>query len=744
MSINIRYFSLLILLLIFVNFDVTANNRKQKFNSNWLFIKDTCDFSKVQAVNLPHDWSILGKFDKISESGNDGGYLPTGKGYYKKSLNLSTSELDKIHRLYFEGVYMNSEVWVNGKLTGGWPYGYTSFWVDMTPYLKEGNNEIIVKVDNSQQKNSRWYTGSGIYRNVWLVTTPEEYIDDWSVEIMAENNGNVTIKGDVIKNGEKITEVTKNIKIDSPVLWSPDEPNLYSATIEYGEDTIPVKFGFREIDYSADKGLLLNGKSIKLNGACLHHDNGILGAAAFDAAEYKKAQLMKEAGFNAVRTSHNPPSETFLNACDELGLLVIDEAFDGWKEAKNPYDYSILIDEWWDKDLSAMINRDKNHPSVFCWSIGNEIIERKSFEAVERAKEMAYHVKELDPQKRPVTQALAAWDDDWEIYDPLAGQHDIVGYNYMMHKAEGDHERVLDRIMMQTESYPRDVWENYERTKNHDYIIGDFVWTGLDYIGESGIGRWFYEGEVPGEHYERPLYPWHAAYCGDVDLTGLRKPVSLYRSMLWNHEDTINIAVKEPDGYKGIVKETLWGTWPTFQSWNWEGWEGKPIDVEVYSLESPVTLYLNEELIDQKETKEGKAVFTLPYKEGKLKAVAKGQTAELRTAGKPAALKLTGNKNILKGDNEDLAFITIEIVDKDGNVVPNVSEDIEVTIKGNASLQALGNADIKDEDPYHDNTHSTWNGRALAVVRAGNKPGIANVKVSSPNLPSGEISLKIN
>ena len=739
-----RFFSLLVLLLILVNFEATANKRKEKFNRDWLFVKDTCDFSKAQPINLPHDWSILEKFDKTSESGNDGGYLPTGKGYYKKKFNVSASELEKFHRLYFEGVYMNSEVWVNGKLAGGWPYGYTSFWVNISPYLKEGDNEIIVKVDNSRQKNSRWYSGSGIYRNVWMVTTPEEYIDDWSVEVAPEKEGNVTIMANVIKNGEKIDEVTKKFKIENPLLWSPEEPNLYSATIEYGEDTIPVRFGFREIEYSAEEGLLLNGKSIKLNGACLHHDNGILGAAAFDAAEYKKAKLMKEAGFNAVRTSHNPPSEAFLNACDELGLLVIDEAFDGWKEGKNPYDYSILIDEWWDKDLSSMIKRDRNHPSVFCWSIGNEILERKSPEAVVRANKMADFVRNQDPQKRPVTQALAAWDSDWEIYDPLAAAHDIVGYNYMMHKAETDHERVPGRIMMQTESYPRDVWENYERVKNHDYIIGDFVWTGLDYIGESGIGRWYYEGEVPGEHYERPLYPWHAAYCGDVDLTGLRKPVNLYRSMLWNQEDTINIAVKEPDGYKGIVKETLWGTWPTFQSWNWEGWEGKPIDVEVYSLESPVSLYLNDELVSQKETKEGKAVFTLPYKAGNLKAVTQNHKAELKTAGKPHAIKITADKDVLNPDNEDLAFVTIEIVDKDGNLVPNVSEPIEVTLIGKASLQALGNADIKDEDPYFDSTHSTWNGRALAVVRAGNKPGHSLMKVSSPNLSSSEILFKIN
>lgn len=731
-----------LLILITVIFPVRGE-RKEKFNRDWIFVKDTCDFSQSKIVDLPHDWSIHEPFDKESESGNDGGYLPTGKGFYKKTFEIDSREIDKVHRLYFEGIYMNSEVYVNGNYAGGWPYGYTSFWINIDPYLKEGENEIIVKVDNSHQKNSRWFSGSGIYRNVWMVTTPKEYIDDWSVVVTTENNGSVKIEADIISNGEKINEITKNFTIDNPRYWSPQDPFLYSSTIEYGEDTVPVKFGFREIQYSAEEGFKLNGKKMKLNGACLHHDNGILGAAAFDDAEYRKAKLMKEAGFNAVRTSHNPPSETFLNACDEIGLLVIDEAFDGWAEAKNPYDYSILINEWWDKDLEAMIKRDRNHPSIFSWSIGNEILERKSPEAVERANLMANYIRELDSQKRPVTQALAAWDSDWEIYDPLASKHDIVGYNYMMHKAEEDHERVPSRVMMQTESYPRDVWDNYERTQTHDYIIGDFVWTGLDYIGESGIGRWYYEGEVPGEHFERPLYPWHAAYCGDVDLTGKRKPVNLYRSMLWNNEDSLYLAVKEPDGYKGKVKETLWGTWPTFQSWNWEGWEGKPIEVEVYSLNTPVSLYLNDRFIDEKEVKNGVVKFTLPYQPGKIKAVTNKHTAKLKTAGSPAFIRIKSDKDRLKSGSEDLAFITIEIVDEENNLIPTASIPLNVEVEGEAYLQALGNADIKDEDPYFDNSHTTWQGRALAVVRAGDKSGFSKIIVTSPNLPTNEISLMV-
>lgn len=740
---RITYSIFILTFLFFADFSGYANRIKEKINNDWLFVKDTCDFSKSKQIDLPHDWSILEKFDLNSDSGNDGGYLPTGIGYYKKNLNIDSLMPNRTYRLYFEGVYMNSEIFLNDSLVGGWPYGYTSFWIDISPFLKEGNNEILVKVDNSKQKNSRWYTGSGIYRNVWMVTTPSAYIDDWSIEVNTDNSGNVSIKGEVIQNGETIDEVIKKFKVDNPRLWSPWDPFLYNTTLEYGEDTIPVKYGFREFQFSPEEGFKINGEAVKLNGACLHHDNGILGAAAFDQAEFRKARLMKEAGFNSVRTAHNPPSEAFLNACDELGLLVIDEAFDGWKEGKNIYDYSTLIDEWWDKDLSAMIRRDRNHPSIFCWSIGNEILERKSPEAVERSKRMVEYIKEIDPQKRPVTQALASWDSDWEIYDPLASQHDIAGYNYMMHKAEGDHERVPGRVMMQTESYPRDVWENFDRTMKHEYILGDFVWTGLDYIGESGIGRWYYDGEVPGEHYERSLYPWHGAYCGDIDLTGLRKPVNLYRSMLWNQEDTINIAVKEPDGYKGTVKETLWGTWPTFQSWNWEGWEGNPIEVEIYCLESPVTLYLNEEIVGEKEIENGMTTFKIPYKPGSLKAETKNHSTILKTAGVPHSIALKSDKMTLKGNNEDLAFIIIEILDEEGNIVPHVSIPLKIEVEGDGVLLAFGNADIKDEDPYFDNIHKTWNGRALAVIRSGRKDGNLKVAVSSPNLPKNELVLSI-
>lgn len=764
------------MLMVIVPSCMSKNGRKQLLNNNWQFVLadntgNETDYTRIadnrwQRVTLPHDWSILQPFMRDATPGNDGGYLPGGLGWYRTYINVDKPTDGRLRRLYFEGVYERSEVYVNGNCAGGHPYGYTSFFVNITPYLRKGRNEIIVKADNSQQKNCRWYSGSGIYRNVWLIETPDLHIADWGVQITTptlttaqvattiDNGGsrerrvNVVVeiaghkqtKEIVVPAGEKTT-VKQTLTVDEAKTWSPEEPNMYCAKITLSEngkitDTMEQPFGFRTVSWSAEKGLQLNGRQIVLNGGCVHHDNGILGAAAFDRAERRKAEMLKKAGFNAVRTSHNLPSETFLNACDEIGLLVIDEAFDGWRDKKNDHDYHLLFDEWAERDAEAMVMRDRNHPSIFCWSIGNEIIERKKPQAVKDAAMLAAVCHRTDPT-RPVTQALAAWDKDWEIYDPLAAEHDIAGYNYMIHKAEGDHERVPERVMMQTESYPKDAWKNYKMVKDHEYVIGDFVWTAIDYIGESGIGRWYYEGDVPGEHYHRPLYPWHAAYCGDIDLTGLRKPISHYRSMLWNADgEHLYMAVREPDGYNGKIKTTLWGTWPTFESWNWSGHEGKDIDVEVYSHYPAVRLYLNGKLIGEKQVEEMKATFRLPYSSGTLRAegIEKGsvkETVTLATAGEVAAVRLSADRTVIAADGQDLSFVTIELIDKEGHTVPMADNSLEVSVNGASKLVALGNGDIKDCDPYYDAMHKAWKGRALAVVRNTGKAGKAVVSVKA-------------
>lgn len=724
--------------------------RKQLFDADWQFSGDS---TKWRTVNLPHDWSIECEFDKDAPAGHDGAYLPTGKGWYKKEFRVESSELrDKKLRLYFEGVYMNAEVYVNGQRAGGHPYGYSSFFVDITPYAKIGQNEVEVRVDNSQQKNCRWYSGSGIYRHVWLLTTPRRYIDEWSVNVATPDIHTVEIKAEVMMEDGSRKPIEKTIHVEQPHLWSPDDPYLYHTTIEAEGDVVPVTYGIRTIEYSAEKGLLLNGKPIVLNGGCVHHDNGILGASAFDAAEYRRVRLLKEAGFNAVRTSHNPPSETFLRACDELGLLVIDEAFDGWRDKKNTYDYSTLIDKWWQEDIKAMVLRDRNHPSVFCWSTGNEVIERKKIEVLKTAHNLSTLCRQLDPQKRPVTSALCAWDPEWDIYDPLAAEHDIVGYNYMIHKSLSDHERVPSRVMVQTESYPRDAWQNYRKVQDEPWVIGDFVWTAIDYLGESGIGRWYYEGEPANEPWQGPMFPNHAAYCGDIDLTGQRKPISHYRSMLWNKDgEQLYMAVREPDGYYGKIKTTMWSVWPTYESWTWPGHEGKPIEVEVYSREPKVSLYLNDRLIEEKETSECKAVFTLPYQPGTLRAEVTtplltreeqgGGSVSLKTADEAKAIRLTADRTTLKADGQDLAFITVELTDADGTVNLIANNELTANVSGSATLIGFGNADIKDCDRYTDSTHKAWKGHALLVVRSTGKKGKAMITVQGKGLKTVRVTL---
>ncbi len=775
----------------------TQVERKQLFNDGWKFwLGDEATASTVgfddaswRTLTLPHDWSIEHDFDVKYPSGNDGGYVMTGIGWYRKSFLVPSNMVGKRLSLYFEGVYMNSEVFVNGQSVGKRPYGYSSFIYDITPYVKVGEQNVVaVRVDNSKQRNCRWYTGAGIYRHVWLVTTEALHVAHWGTYITTPEVTNELAKVQVAVQVKNETEADKqamvsvclqkegkevakgslpisvaslkenkaiiSLDVKNPELWSPDTPSLYEAlvTVEAGGqvmDSVTEPFGIRTFTYSATDGFRLNGQPMLLNGGCAHHDNGVLGAKSFDAAEARKVRLMKEAGFNAVRTSHNLPSEAFLYECDRQGLLVIDESFDGWRDSKTPYDYSTEFDQWWQQDVDAMVLRDRNHPSIFCWSIGNEVIERKKLEVVTTAKKLADRIR-LNDNTRPITSALAAWDADWEIYDPLAAQHDIVGYNYMIHKSESDHERVPERVMMQTESYPRDAFSNWTKVNDYPYIIGDFVWTSLDYLGEAGIGRFYYKGESEGEHYHRPQYPWHGAYCGDIDITGWRKPISHYRDLLYNADKKLHLAVKEPNGYYGEIKETQWSVWPTWESWNWPGHEGKTIEVEIYSRYPRVQLFLNGNLMGEQETsreQQFKAVYALNYEEGTLRAVGLDEAGNvqeervLSTAGKPAKIRLTADKRQMKADGQDLIYVIAEVLDKEGRVMPIADNRLQFSIKGAGVIEATGSADLKDSESYSKASRKAWKGRAVAVIRSNGKTGKVTLRVSSPGLTSASVIL---
>jgi beta-galactosidase len=805
MKIYLKTLLLLIILLSTVSvycqdlYTLDGSRQKININHNWKFnlgdfpaaISFEFDDSGWRNLDLPHDWSIEGAIDQKNPMGQAGGYFPAGIGWYRKKINVPSSWQGKHVSIYFEGVYMNSEAFINGKSLGVHPYGYTSFYYDLTQYINYNKENIIaVRVDNSQQINSRWYSGSGIYRNVWILVTNSVHFSQWgtvittpdvnskkatvqiksliknkttlpqsfvlSLQIFDKKNkavGSKELKIDLPSETEK--EVSQAITVTNPSLWTPETPDLYNAIMKIMQDNKTVDlskniFGIRSIKFSTENGFQLNGKTVKLDGGCEHHDNGCLGAAAYDRAEERKVELLKSAGFNAVRTSHNPPSEAFLNACDKLGLMVIDESFDGWIEQKNKYDYSNYFKDWWRGDLESMVKRDQNHPSIIMWSTGNEIIERKKNEAVETAKMLADCIHKLD-KTRPVTSAMTTWDNDWEIFDPLMAAHDVCGYNYQIQRALSDHERVPSRIIVQTESYPKDAFYNWNMVQNRDYIIGDFVWTAIDYLGESGIGRYYFPGEPKGEHWEGDFFPWHGAYCGDIDLTGWRKPISHYRNILWNSTEKLYMAVKEPNPDSGEIKLTLWSVWPTWESWTWPGQEGKDIQVEVYSKYPSVRLYFNDKLVGEQPTtkeQEYKTTFTIPYSPGKLKAVGVNNNKEiestvLKTAGDPTKIELIADRTIIKANGEDLSFVTVEITDASGNIQPNADNQLQFSVTGPGVIVGVDNANLKDLEKYIGNTRKAWHGCAMVVIKSIQSTGIIRLTASSETLKSNEVVIEV-
>ena len=772
---------LMTMMLVIAVVTASAQTKRQLFDFGWQFTHRSASplgSSKngtTQTVDLPHDWDIFeGPVSGEGATGTGGGWFEAGKGEYRKTFATPNADIVKLH---FEGVYQKAEVYVNGQKAGQHHYGYTPFTVDVTKYLnkdKKKINEVVVKVDNSEQPNCRWYSGSGIYRHVWLETKPALHIAENGVfvttpevsaakakmqvevtvqnESQADRNATVVVGGSqlmvAVKAGESKT-VSTTLYVNNPRLWSPESPTLYEAKVELKEngttiDNATAKYGIRSFSFDAEKGFVLNGKPLLINGACVHHDDGVLGAMAFDDAEIRKVRQMKEAGFNLIRTSHNPTTRAFLDVCDSIGMLVIDEAFDGWRTQKNPYDYSTVIDSCYREDIHAMVLRDRNHPSIICWSIGNEVIERKDIRVIQTAKLLKQAILDCDTT-RPVTEALCAWDSDWEIYDPHFDVLDIGGYNYMIFKHASDHQRNPKRVMWQTESFPRDAFKNWAVVNDFPYVVGDIVWTGLDYLGESSIGRYYYEGERPGEHWFDGGFPeWHGAYCGDVDITGWRKPISHYREVLWHNDTPLYMAVKEPDGYHGKILETSWSVWPTWESWTWPGWDGKPVEVEVYTRQPEVKLYLDDQLIGTKQVSrdtEFKAVFSVPYKAGTLRAEAGGESVILKTAGEPARLRLTPDRTTMTADGQSLTFITVEVVDKQGTPVPEAAISCEAIVKGAGTLLAFASADLKDTEPYTSPRVKTWKGRALLVVRSTQKKGSVSVSIRSP-LPTASLTLK--
>jgi beta-galactosidase len=540
-----------------------------------------------------------------------------------------------------------------------------------------------------------------------------------------------------------------------PKLWSQENPSLYRAEVEVflrGEivDHSSTTFGIRKIEVDAEGGLRLNGEAVKLKGGCMHHDNGVLGAATIDRAEERRVQLLKANGYNAIRTSHNPPSPALLDACDHLGMLVIDEAFDMWEQPNNPQDYHRFFDDWWQRDISSMVRRDRNHPSVIFWSIGNEIPERAEPKGVEIAGWLVSEVKRHD-STRPVTMAVCEfWNvpgATWSQTDPAFVHLDVGGYNYQWKQYESDHQRLPQRVMMGTESFPSEAFENWQLVEKHSYVLGDFVWTAMDYLGEVGIGHSML-ADNPDAFSGG--YPWFNSYCGDIDLIGDKKPQSYFRDVVWGRS-RLEMAVQRPIPQGRREKISAWGWSDELRSWTWPGFEGKPLNVRVYSSGDQVRLQLNGKDLGIQPISAAtklRAEFSVPYSPGKLRAVALQNGTELaslsfRTAGAPAKLRLMADRLSIRPDRNDLSYVTVEVLDATGNLVPDAIVPVTLSISGAGQLAGVGNADPKDVASFQQPHRKTFHGKCLAVVRPTGIQGSITLRAEAQGLSATTVTINV-
>jgi beta-galactosidase len=772
------------------------------FDKNWRFhsggmlgaAAPTVDDSKWRQLDLPHDWSIEDRpgtkspFDPNAISQVNEGFTTQGTAWYRKKFNISAADKGKRIVIQFDGVYMNSDVFLNGKPLGNHPYGYTSFYYDLTDGLNFGGENVLAVEVKNEGTNSRWYSGSGIYRHVWLKTIPPVHLAQWGTFIsstkVSGTTATIEVKTKLVNDsksqasirvlthflGAKGAEVGKtesnltlqpgdqkevagSATLKDPQLWMLENPYLYRAITEVYQDGKLIQqeqnaFGIRNISFDVASGFKLNGKSLKLKGGCIHNDNGPLGAAAYDRAEERKVELLKASGFNAIRCSHNPPSPAFLAACDRLGMLVIDESFDMWNIGKNPYDYHLYFKDWWQKDIESMITRDRNHPSIILWSIGNEIPERGTAAGVETAKMLKQFVKSLDPT-RSVTAAVNNLKPD---KDPFFAVLDVGGYNYgsggdhlVADIFAKDHERVPGRIMVGTESYALEAFDSWMAVEDHPYLVGDFVWTAFDYIGEASIG-WL------GYWQKADFYPWNLAYCGDLDICGWKRPQSHYRDALWK-KDQLSIFVKPPKpSFPQTNNTESWSKWnweDVVAEWNWTGNENKPMEVDVYSSCESVELFLNGKSLEPKQKTDRSTKFmakwTVPYAPGELKAVGysggkKINTVLLRSAGDPTQIKLSADRKLNSGEN-DLSYITVELADTNGVRNPTAENQLQFEISGGAKIVGVGNANPVSLESFQLPQRKAWKGRCLVIVKGAGGSGPVQLKATAAGLPAAVISL---
>jgi len=715
-----------------------------------------------------------------SGGGMGAGYSVGGTGWYRQRFVLPALAAGSRVRVFFDGSYNETTVWLNGAEVGRNVYGYTPFVLDLTSNLSPAgqSNILAVRVVNFGE-NSRWYSGSGLYRPVHLEITPAVSVAPWGLAIttpdstaeravvraaveleigqsrpadcrvrlvIREADGAIAAEGSAAGSLDRSGTVQVTATVTKPKFWSPATPALYKAEVELlvndqVHDRLSTLFGIRTLAWNAEQGFLLNGQSIELKGGCIHHDHGHLGAASFPAAEQRRVARLKAAGYNAIRCAHNPPSAAFLDACDRLGMLVIDEAFDMWNKEKNPDDYHRHFNEWWQRDVDAMVRRDRNHPSVVIWSIGNELGERFEPLGAETAQRLADHIRGLDPT-RPIT---AAFNNVRDQSDPFFAALDIAGYNYNPDKYEPDHNRHPKRVMMATESFPRDSFQYWVKAVRWPYVIGDFIWTAWDYRGESGIGHTV---QYPAENNAFLMpWPWNNAYCGDFDLCGFEKPQNFYREVLWGVRP-IALLVDGPSAKGRASEPDRWGWWDELPSWTWPGEEGRQMVVRVYGRGEEAELLLNGQPVARKPVGERLTTeFQVAYQPGVLTARLNpsGQDvveARLETATAPAALRMRLEPGDLPADRQSIAFVVIEAVDAQGRLVPVADDQVRVRVSGAGELIAFGNGDPTDAGSVKDADQGLWRGKALAIVRSNGRPGSVTCTAEARGLASARLVLQ--
>ena len=725
----------------------------------------------VRSVDLPHDDNIRYDTSPDNLSSHAGAYYPGCSAEYEKTLTVDESMQGKRISLAFDGVYHNAVVRVNDRLVHRGHYGYTAFCCNLTEFLHPGENRIRVSAANRDVPNSRWYTGTGIFRDVELLVQPPVYLP-WRSTVLttaiadgtayvnarvpvANTTGQAAVRTVRVSIGECLSEAEirieagkegtaeLRIRMDDPKMWSDREPYLYAASVELmqdgeTEDSISFRYGLRTIEFSAEKGFLLNGIPTKLRGGCVHHDNGILGSASYLMAERRKVHALKASGFNAIRSAHNPASEALLQACDEYGMLVMDEAFDMWREPKMPYDNSLFFEHTWREDLEGMIRRDRNHACVIMYSTGNEIPERDGHSGGnEWAEKLANECRRLDPS-RPVIHALnnvapegnvngieanLLGEQDYFLTatEAFARPLDIVGYNYMRDRLEKDHNVYPERILCATETVGVDIFEGWKAVEKCPWVIGDFLWTAIDYLGEVGVGRATPEPSGMG----LADYPWRLSACGDLDIFGRKKPRSYYRDCVWGIASRPFIAVENPEllGKKPFI---MWWGWPLVQEyWNYPGQEGKPIRVWVYSRAEEVTLMLDGEEVGRAaagEKQAYRAAFELVYRQGELTAIEYTDGREcgrhtICTPGNGRKIVLSPDKACLDSSVDDLMFVDVQLTDENGVRVMEDGRRVNFEVSGGAVLLAAGSAAPKTTANYTSPVQTLYEGHVQAVLR---------------------------